>query len=126
VPMGMVKMEKGTLQGAQADISGNNGGASGEVFIPYTDLKLSLMEKNKDRPGLNKKHDTSLLANLFVVKNNNPKKGEAPRKVTAEYKAAPGSPFLFIVWKALLVGALKTMGAPEKIAYETIESSLKK
>ena len=126
VPMGMVKVEKGFMDGIEADIKGSQSGAAGNVFLPYRDLKISLMEKNKDGPGLNPRRFTSALANFILIKNNNPASGPKSRHETTEYKAPPGTPFFGMVWKTVLVGALKTIGAPKKIAYETTEPPKKK
>lgn len=126
VPMGMMKMEKGTLQSAEATVQGNELKASGTVFIPYTGLKLSLLEKDNGKKALDKKDVTSFIANLFVIKDDNPKKGKEPRKETAEFVRLPEGGFFMLVWKTILVGALKTIGAPVKIASKTVSSAAKK
>lgn len=114
----MMKLEKGELQKLEANISGNELAASGDVQVLYQDLKLSLLEKGKGNAGLNKKHVTSFLANLLVLKGDNPKKGKAPRTVEASFKRDPEAGFMALVWKTILVGVLKTIGAPEKMAYK--------
>jgi hypothetical protein len=118
VPLGMMKLEKGELQKLQANIKGNELGASGNVLVLYKDLKLSLLEKDKGKSALDKKDVTSLLANLFVLKKDNPKEGKAPRVAQAQFKRDPEGGFMMLVWKTILVGVLKTIGAPEKIAYK--------
>jgi hypothetical protein len=116
MPLGLAKVEKGALKELSAGISGDQSGASGNVLMLYNDLKLSILEKDKKDNGLNKKHITSFFANAFVLRNDNPKSGEAPRKETASFKRDPTGGFFMLVWKTILVGALKTIGAPEKIA----------
>jgi len=118
VPLGMMKLEKGELQKLQANIKGNELGAGGDVLVLYKDLKLSLLEKDKGKSALDKKDVTSLLANLFVLKKDNPKDGKAPRVAQAQFKRDPEGGFMMLVWKTILVGVLKTIGAPEKIAYK--------
>lgn len=115
-PLAMMKLEKGILQSLDATITGNEQGASGEVTVLYNDLKVSVLEKNKDKAGLNKKHITSFLANVILLKDDNPKKGKAPRKEQTSFKRDPTGGFMMLVWKTILVGVLKTIGAPEKIA----------
>lgn len=126
VPMGLMKMEKGHLQSAEATLQGNERKASGTVFIPYTDLKLTLLEKDKDKKALDKKDVTTFLANLLVIKNNNPATGKDARKEQAEFTRIPEGGFFMLVWKTILVGALKTIGAPTKIAYKTVANTKKK
>lgn len=125
-PMGLMKIEKGTLHNAEATISGDERKASGEVFIPYSDLKLSLLEKDKGKAVLDKKDVTSFLANWFVIKNNNPPTGKGSRREQTEFTRIAEGGFFMLVWKTFLVGALRTIGAPEKIAYKTVSSVLKK
>ncbi|GAA4742885.1 hypothetical protein [Flavisolibacter ginsenosidimutans] len=116
MPLGMVRMDKGFLDGAEATISGDEQKASGDVLITYHDLKLSLLEKDKGKKGLDKKDVTSLLANILVIKNDNPKKGGEPRREQAEFIRKPTGGFFMLVWKTMLVGALKIIGAPTKYA----------
>jgi len=118
MPLGMMKLEKGELQKLQASIKGNEMGASGEVLVLYKDMKLSLLEKDKGKSALDKKDVTSFIANLFVLKKDNPKEGKAPRVEQAQFKRDPEGGFMMLVWKTILVGVLKTIGAPEKIAYK--------
>jgi hypothetical protein len=53
-----------------------------------------------------------------VLKKDNPKKGKAPRKVQAQFERMPTKGFMALVWKTILVGILKAVGAPEKMAYK--------
>jgi hypothetical protein len=125
-PVGLMKMEKGKLLGIQASMTGDQWKSKGTVFIPYEDLNLSLMEKEPGKKRLDKKDVTSFLANALVLKNNNPKEGKKSRRETAEFTRIPEGGFFMLVWKTVLVGALRTMGAPEKIAYKTAGSAHKK
>lgn len=118
MPLGMLKLEKGTLQKLTATMEGDEQGANGIVTVLYKDLKLSLLEKDKGKTALDKKDVTSFMANLFVLKKDNPKNGKAPRTEQASFKRDPTGGFVMLIWKTVLVGILKTIGAPEKIAYK--------
>lgn len=126
MPMGMIKTEEGVVQSAGGKITGNELKASGKVFIAYSNLKLHLLEKDKGEAELDKKGFTTLMANLFVLKKNNPEKGQEARRATAEFMRIPEGGFFTLIWKTILVGILKTIGAPEKMAYKTINNSVKK
>ncbi|RYF84823.1 MAG: hypothetical protein EON98_08165 [Chitinophagaceae bacterium] len=117
-PLGLMELEKGTLQKLHATLKGDESQANGTVTVLYNDLKIHLLEKDKGKKALDTKDVTSFLANLFVIKNDNPKKGKAPRVETASFRRDPYGGFFMLIWKTMLVGALKTMGAPEKIAYK--------
>lgn len=118
VPLGMMKVEKAELKKLTATIKGNEHGAGGAVEVLYNDLKLSLLEKDKGKASLDKKDVTSFLANLVVLKKDNPKDGKAPRQEQAQFRRDPTGGFMMLVWKTVLVGVLKTIGAPEKLAYK--------
>ncbi|MES2881007.1 MAG: hypothetical protein V4676_02575 [Bacteroidota bacterium] len=126
MPMGMVKTEEGIVHSAEGKITGNELKAAGKVFIAYSNLKLHLLEKDKGEAALDKKGFTTLVANLFVLKKNNPVKGPDARREDAEFVRLPEGGFFTLIWKTILVGILKTIGAPEKMAYKTINSQAKK
>lgn len=123
MPLGLVKIEDGTLQKLQASIRGNQWQASGNVLVLYNDLKLDLMEKDQGKTALDKKDVTSFLANTFVLKKDNPKEGRAPRRESASFTRIPEGGFFLLVWKTILAGALKTIGAPVKIASKTANAA---
>src|SRR5215217_1288353 len=123
VPMGLIKLERGTLQSAEATLQGDERAASGTVLIRYNDLKLALLEKDADKKAPDKKDVTSLLANLVLLKKDNPKDKEPPRTETATFTRIPEGGFFMLIWKTILVGTLKTIGAPTKIASKTVSSS---
>ncbi|HYO21643.1 MAG TPA: hypothetical protein VER36_04500, partial [Flavisolibacter sp.] len=122
MPMGMLRIERGTIQKLQADIKGDQLKAGGNVTALYKDLKIALLEKD-DSKMLDKKDVTSFLANLLVVKNDNPKNGKEVRSETAVFNRDPDGGFFMLLWKTMLVGMLKTIGAPEKLAYKKQQAS---
>ena len=123
MPLGLVKIDKGELQKIEASLKGDHLQASGDVTLAYNDLKLLLLEKDKGEKKLDKKGVTTLFANLFVLKKDNPKKGEELQKEQAEFKRIPEGGFFMLVWKTILTGVLKTVGAPPNIANKSVNSS---
>jgi hypothetical protein len=123
VPMGLLKLERGTVQGVEASLQGDEKKASGTVLIRYSDLKLALLEKDSDKNTPDKKDVTSLLANLVVLKKDNPKSGGPLRTETAAFTRIPEGGFFMLVWKTILVGTLKTVGAPTKMASKSASGS---
>jgi len=63
------------------------------------------------------------VANAFVLKKDNPKEGEEIRKVQAAFKRIPEGGFFMLVWKTIMTGTLKTIGAPTRIANKTVSNS---
>jgi len=125
MPMGMAKIEKGTIQKVEAQMQGDQCGANGDVLIMYKDLKLSLLEKDKGEKKLDKKGFTTLVANLFILKKDNPKDGKEVRNEKAEFKRIPEGGFFMLIWKTVMIGTLKTIGAPTKIAKKTVSTTNK-
>ncbi len=125
MPMGMAKIEKGTIQKVEARIQGDQWKANGDVLIMYKDLKLSLLEKDKGERELDKKSFTTLAANLFILKKDNPKKGQEVRKEKAAFTRIAEGGFFMLIWKTLMAGTLKTIGAPAKIASKPVRAANK-
>jgi hypothetical protein len=125
-PLGLVEVENGDLQKVYATINGDQWKAHGDVLVLYKDLKLSLLEKDKGKKELDKKDVTTFVANSFVLKQNNPAANDDPRREKAEFKRIPEGGFFMLVWKTMMAGVLKTIGAPEKIAYKTVDDQQRK
>ncbi len=124
--MALVKVESGTLQKIEATVKGDQQKATADVMVLYKDLKIQLLEKDKGKKGLDKKDLITFVANAFVLKKDNPKGNQPPRRETASFTRLPEAGFLMLVWKTLLTGLLKTVGAPQKMAKKTIASVQKK
>ena len=119
----MFHIKRGRGKELTATISGNNAGASGKILLLYNDLHIIPLEKSsKTKNGLGKKNLTSFIANSFFIKNDNPSGNKAPRNPDCNFTRNVHSSFFNLLWKTTFVGILKTIGAPEKIAYKTAAS----
>jgi hypothetical protein len=116
-PMGLFMVKKGRLKELTAYITGDNNKASGDVLMLYDDLHITPMKKDPQNNELKKKLVTSFIANTFVLKDENPSKDGQVRKETASFTRKSGT-FFNLIWKTIFVGILKTIGAPEKLAYQ--------
>jgi hypothetical protein len=114
-PLGLVNVKEGSLQKVELNMSGDEMKATSSVLVLYKDLNVALLEKESGKQALDKKDVTSVLANV-IIKNSNPKGGKDPRRENGEFVRDPDAGFLNLVWKAGLVGILKTIGAPAKLA----------
>lgn len=115
-PLGLLKIENGTIKQFNINMHGDERQASGDVLMLYNNFKVSLYEKENDEPGLDKKRVTSFFANTFVLKDDNPTKNELPRNSPAAFQRNPQTGFFNLVWKTALTGILKTIGANPKLA----------
>jgi hypothetical protein len=117
-PLGAFKIKRGELKELTASINGDNYKASGEVLMLYNDLHVTPLKQDPQNPGeLKKKSVTSFIANTFVLKDENPSKDGQVRKEKVEFNRKSGT-FFNMIWKTTFIGILKTIGAPEKLAYE--------
>jgi hypothetical protein len=116
-PLGLFRVKRGELKSLVAHIRGNNYKSSGDVLMLYNDLHITPMKKDAENPGeLKKKTVTSFIANTFVLKDENPSKDGSVRKANASFTRKSGT-FFNMIWKTTFIGILKTIGAPEKLAY---------
>ena len=91
------------------DLDGNNNGISGNVKVLYSDLKLSLLEKDKGSSETDRKFLASFLANM-VIKNDNPKGKDPAREVTVNHPRDPNRSLFNLCWKAIFQGVKETLG----------------
>jgi hypothetical protein len=117
-PIGLFRIKKGSFKKLTSHVSGNNLKASGDVLFLYDNLHVTPLKKNESKPGtLKKKSVTSFVANTFVLKDENPSKNGEQRKAPGSFNRSSGS-FFNLIWKTTFTGILKTIGAPEKLAYQ--------
>ncbi|MGZ3937720.1 MAG: hypothetical protein ACXVLT_03280 [Flavisolibacter sp.] len=115
-PLGLFMVKRGRLKELLSQVQGDNHQATGNVTMLYDDLHITPLKKDAQNPGeLKKKSVTSLVANAFVLKDENPSKDGEVRKEDASFTRNSGT-FFNLIWKTTLVGILKTIGAPTRLA----------
>lgn len=116
-PFGHFYIKRGTVQSATATVTGDNFGATGKVLFLYDSLHITPLKRDiNERAGFKKKHLYSFIANTFVLKNENPSGKSQPRSADGSFKRDPHGTFFNLIWKTVLTGILKTIGAPQKLA----------
>jgi hypothetical protein len=116
-PLGLFKIDKGKINGLKATVAGDEQKARGDVQLLYDGLNISLLKKNENKSGaLKEKEILGFVANRLMIKNENPDKGKSTRTAEAFFERDPKAGFFNLIWKTILVGMLKTIGAPSKIA----------
>jgi hypothetical protein len=117
-PLGLFRVKTGELKQLVSHVSGDNKQASGNVTMLYDNLHITPLKADPGNPGeLKKKSVTSLIANTFVLNDENPSKDGNVRKEDASFTRKSGT-FFNLIWKTTLVGILKTIGAPTKLAQD--------
>lgn len=115
--LGLIEIESGNVQRIDFKANGNLRSAAGSMNMLYTNLKVKLLSDNIDGEGTKKKGLLSFLANTILVKDENPKKGEAPRTASMTNTRINSASFFNLMWKTVFVGIKDIVGVgivPEK------------
>lgn len=115
--LGLIEIESGNIQKVTFKANGNLRSASGSMSMLYSNLKVKLLSDNIDGEGTKEKGFLSFLANTVLVKDENPKKGEAPRTATITATRINSGSFFNLMWKTVFVGIKDIVGVsiiPEK------------
>ncbi|MRG49079.1 hypothetical protein GFS24_28475 [Chitinophaga sp. SYP-B3965] len=117
-PLGMVEIRSAQIKELEFNFRGNEKSASGTLKFLYSNLKISMLKEEKDPNGNQRKGLASLLANLMVIKNENPSPGEAVRIVKPRFQRDPKKSFFNLVWKTIFTGVKETVGTDMLAAME--------
>ncbi|MXV17545.1 DUF748 domain-containing protein [Hufsiella ginkgonis] len=116
-PMSMLEIASGYVTRAVYQAHGNRFGTRGTLRLTYRDLKIRLLKKDKEDGHLKKNGILSLLANVALVKNDNPSPGEPLRVAAVKFDRPPYSSFFNVLWKTVFLGIKESIGLgmiPEK------------
>jgi hypothetical protein len=103
MPLGLAKAQSGSLQSLDFNIHASQKMSKGRVTFLYHDLKVELLRHNDD--GYSKKGLITLVANLIVLKKDNPDDDQtAPRFADVVYVRPKNAPFFQSMWQTLLSG----------------------
>ena len=111
--MGLLRIKSGQLQYAKVHSEGNNNRAQGSLTAAYTDLHIMPLKTADDKEEpLRKKRVIGKLANVLLVKNNNPAKGGTLRQSDFSLERTTQPNFFNFLWSGIRQGMLKTIGLP--------------
>lgn len=108
-PMGPASIKRGKVNGVEFNLQGHDYGIDGNVKMLYEDLKVTMLEKDKQTKEIEKKGLLSFIANI-VIKNSNPKKNEEPRIMQVHLDRDTNRSIFFMSWKVILKGLKETVG----------------
>jgi hypothetical protein len=110
MPMALIKIDTGTIDGADFNFVGNDYGAKGEFVMKYKDFRITMFKKGQENLAPKKRGFVSRIANT-LIKDENPHKGKL-RTFTVEYDRDPSKSFFNLVWKSVFTGMKGTFGMP--------------
>ncbi|WP_129715607.1 hypothetical protein [Pedobacter sp. SYP-B3415] len=114
VPLGMVKVKRGTVQKLAFEIRANDSLAQGQIRFAYNDLSVALMKKNEQSGNLVSQGWVSLLANAIVINSDNPNPAGLFIHAPVHYVRQPTGSFFNLVWRSLFQGVKYSVGLTEK------------
>lgn len=106
-PMALTRLDKGKIDHLQFAIRGTDSTGDGRVTFSYKDIKVSMLKKDKDQAGYDKKGLVSFFAN-FVLKNSSP--AGAPDAKEVHFQRIPNKSMFNLIWKTLFTGVKKSVG----------------
>ncbi|WP_432710446.1 hypothetical protein [Pedobacter sp.] len=129
--LGLVKIDQGSVQKADFNISANFKGSKGTMRFYYRDLKVTMLKAGEDGGPAKEKGLLSFLANAIIIKDANPTPGEDVRTANITLERTPAASFFNLLWKSVFVGIRETVGigvipvkSPEQ-AYKKVADKVK-
>ncbi|MEO6833758.1 MAG: hypothetical protein ABI378_14060, partial [Chitinophagaceae bacterium] len=111
--MGLIRITSGQVQYAKVHVEGNNNNVHGTVAAAYTDLHILPLKPSENRnEKLKKRPIIGKIANLILIKSNNPAKGATLRRPSFTLDRINEANFFNFVWMGAKQGLLKTIGVP--------------
>lgn len=109
VPMGLAKIEKGTIRKMTFNFASNIHGANGPLTLLYDDIGVTLLKKDEETNTLDKKKLASLMARI-VLKKANPGKGGEVRTAQVHFERDTKKSFFNLLWKSVFTGVKENVG----------------
>jgi len=104
-------VESGHAFALKFDLYADEKQSSGDVHFAYRDLKIKLVNKKKPNDPSLKEVLGSLVANMFVIKQDNPSSNSQPLRIGAiSFERNPDKSVFAYWWKSLLSGLKGSMG----------------
>ena len=122
MPLTLVKIKSGELRSLEFAIAGDKKESTGTLHFLYNDLAVDLLNRNYHPKVLK-----TFLANIFVVKHDNPgNDAEQPRFAKVVYFRPKSYPFFEAVWETLLSGIKPCVGVGHAVQPEPSKPLSKK
>ncbi|HYK77152.1 MAG TPA: hypothetical protein VEV16_09250 [Daejeonella sp.] len=120
-PLALLEFRSGIINKMNFTGQGNRLGVRGNLDVNYESLKVNLLKKSVvgtfTKLGLE-----SMMANILILKDDNPSPGEALRITPFFYHRSLQDSFFKMIWRGFLMGLKENAGldlkTEEKIAHE--------
>jgi hypothetical protein len=113
-PLALIAVKQANISKMNLFIEGNSKGATGNLNLHYTGMKLNLLKRDDDQDTLKKRGFLSFLTNM-AVPNDNPGKNGKFRQGPINVTRGPRDSFFGLLWLCTLDGmSSATMGFNQK------------
>lgn len=110
-PTAFASVESGYAYAVKFNINANDKSSTGEMQFAYRDLKIALLNKEDPNDSKLKEKLGSFVANVFVVKTDNPSSNSQPLRIgQIAFERNPNKSVFSYWWKSLLSGLKGSMG----------------
>ncbi len=109
-PLSLIEIKSGFINQMIFKGRGSISGVRGSLTCYYNDLKITLLEKIENSRRLKRKGIASIFANILIIKDDNPMKGQRLRKAAFYYARPDRSSFFNMIWKGFAEALLNTIG----------------
>ncbi|MFI5139215.1 MAG: hypothetical protein ACHQIM_15435 [Sphingobacteriales bacterium] len=110
MPFGLAKFVSGDVKSLDFNIRSTKKTSTGKVSFLYNNMKVAMLRHDAQN-GYTKKPLVSLVANLIVLKGNNPDDpGETARQAGVAYVRPPEVSFFGSIWATLFTGIKSCAG----------------
>lgn len=109
-PLSLIEVKSGYINQMIFNGRGSTNGVRGSLTCYYNDLKITLLEKRENSSRLKRKGIASIFANILIIKDDNPVKGQPVRRGIFYYARPERSSFFNMIWKGFAEALLYTIG----------------
>ncbi|MFB6455651.1 hypothetical protein ACE38W_10305 [Chitinophaga sp. Hz27] len=109
-PLGKVEIRSCDLKELTFHLKGDEMKASGTLKLLYSNLRIAILEQDKDSKGYVRKGLISLVANILALHDSNPGQNGVVRTAKPVLQRDIHKSFFNLVWKTILEGVKETVG----------------
>ncbi len=124
-PLSLIEIKSGYINQMNFSGLGSINGVRGSLTCYYNGLKITLLEKSENSSRLKRKGIASIFANILIIKDDNPMKGQPVRRGIFHYARPDRSSFFNMIWKGFAEALLYTIGFDSETQAE-IKARLRK
>lgn len=109
-PLSLIEIKSGFIDMMLFDGLGSIRGVRGQMTCYYNGLKIMLLERSEESSWFKRKGLASIFANILIIKDDNPLKGQPVRTVNFRFVRPQHSSFFNMIWKGFAQALLETIG----------------